>query len=67
MLFWNAYDLDRKLVEFQSYSNAARSHAALDGRTPLTFADNRREAPADLRKVRWFSDCRGLVQLPGAA
>jgi hypothetical protein len=31
-----------------------RSHAALlDERTPLTFADNRREALADPRKVRW--------------
>jgi len=67
VLFWNACDLERKLAEFQSYYNAARSHAALDGRTPLTFADNRREAPADLRKVRWVPYCRGLVQLPGAA
>jgi len=67
VLFWNARDLERKLAEFQSYYNAARSHAALDGRTPLTFADNRREALADPRKVRWVSYCRGLVQLPIAA
>ena len=67
VLFWNACDLERKLAEFQSYYNVARSHAALNGRTPLTFADNRGEAPADLRKVRWVSCCRGLVQLPGAA
>jgi putative transposase len=67
VLFWNTCDLERKLAEFQSYYNVARSHAALDGRTPLTFADNRREAPADHRKVRWVSYCRGLVQLPGAA
>ena len=67
VLFWNACDLERKLAEFQSYYNVARSHAALNGRTPLTFAGNRGEAPADLRKVRWVSCCRGLVQLPGAA
>jgi putative transposase len=67
VLFWNACDLERKLAEFQSYYNAARSHAALDGRTPLTFADNRREALPDPRKVRWVSYCRGLVQLPIAA
>ena len=40
LLFWNARDLERKLAEFQAYYNAARSHASLDGRTPLTFTDN---------------------------
>lgn len=29
--------LERKLADFQSYYNAARGHAALDGHTPLTF------------------------------
>ena len=38
VLFWNARDLERKLAEFQGYYNAARSHASLDGYTPLTFA-----------------------------
>ena len=38
VLFWNARDLEQKLAEFQLYYNAARSHAALDGHTPLTFA-----------------------------
>src|ERR1700704_4454078 len=37
MLFWNARDLERKLAEFQLYYTAARSHASLDGRAPLTF------------------------------
>ena len=67
VLFWNGHDLERKLAEFQVYYNAARSHASLDGRTPLTFADNQRVRPADLNKVRWVSHCRGLVQLPVAA
>src|SRR5262245_16400884 len=40
VLFWNARDLDRKRAEFQVYYNAARSHASLEGRTPLTFAGN---------------------------
>ena len=35
--FWNARDLERKLAEFQIYYNAARCHASLDGRVPLTF------------------------------
>jgi transposase InsO family protein len=65
--FWNAHDLERKLAEFQAYYNAARSHASLEGYTPLTFADRHAVAPADLSHVRWVSHCRGLVQLPVAA
>ena len=67
VLFWNARDLERKLAEFQDYYNAARSHASLDGRTPLTFVDGPTMAPADLTHVRWVSHCRDLVQLPVAA
>jgi putative transposase len=67
VLFWNARDLERKLAEFQDYYNAARSHASLDGRTPLTFAGGHTVAPADLHHVRWVSHCRDLVQLPVAA
>src|SRR3954447_21857051 len=33
--FWNVRDLERKLGEFQTYCNAARSHAILEGHTPL--------------------------------
>ena len=67
VLFWNARDLERKLAEFQAYYNAARSHASLDGRTPLTFTDNRQVAPANLSHVRCVFSCRDLVQLPIAA
>jgi integrase-like protein len=46
VLFWNARDLERKLAEFQTYYNAARCHAALEGRTPLTSpADTQRSLP----------------------
>jgi transposase InsO family protein len=65
--FSNARDLERKLVEFQAYYNAARVHASLDGYTPQTATDRVRVAPADLSHVRWVSHCRGLVQLPAAA
>ena len=65
--FWNARDLERKLNEFQAYYNAARSHASLDGHTPLTFAGGHTMAPANLNHVRWVSHCRDLVQLPTAA
>ena len=36
-LFWTAADLETKLLDFQRFYNAARSHASLDGRMPLTF------------------------------
>jgi putative transposase len=39
VLFWNGGDLERKLGEFQAYYNAARCHASLNGRTPVTFVD----------------------------
>ena len=67
VLFWNGCDLERKLAEFQTYYNAARCHASLEGCTPLTFADRDTVTPADLNHVRWVSHCRDLVQLPVAA
>jgi hypothetical protein len=67
VLFWNGCDLKRKLAEFQIYYNAARCHASLEGRTPLTFADRDTVAPADPNHVRWVSYCRDLVQFPVAA
>jgi integrase-like protein len=63
LLFWNGRDLERKLAEFQAYYNAARSHASLEGHTPLAFASGHTAVPADLNHVRWVSHCRGLVQL----
>ncbi len=67
VLFWNARDLERKLTDFQAYYNAARSHASLEGHTPLTFASGHTVARAELNNVRWVSHCRDLVQLPAAA
>jgi putative transposase len=67
VLFWNARDLERKLTDFQAYDNAARSHASLEGHTPLTFAGGHTVARAELNNVRWVSHCRDLVQLPVAA
>ena len=67
VLFWNARDLERKVADFQVYYNAARSHASLNGRASLAFAEGLTVAPADLHNVRWISHCRDLVQLPAAA
>jgi hypothetical protein len=49
------------------YYNAARSHAALSGNTPLSTAVGVEVVPAELDSLRWVSHCRGLVQLPTAA
>jgi transposase InsO family protein len=65
--FWNARDLERKLAEFQIYYNAARCHASLDGRAPLSFAGGQTLPPADLNHVRWVFHCCDLVRLPVAA
>jgi len=66
VLFWNACDLERKLTEFQTYYNAARSHASLAGYTPFAVATGHTAVPADLNHMRWVSHCRGLVQVPVA-
>ena len=67
VLFWNARDLERKLADFQVYYNAARSHASLEGKTPLGVASGHAVDRAELNNVRWVSHCRDLVQLPVAA
>jgi hypothetical protein len=67
LLFWNARDLERKLADFPVYYNAARSHASLEGHTPLNFAGGHPLVRAELNNVRWVSHCRDLVQLPVAA
>ena len=55
VLFWNAGDLERKLADFQAYYNAARSHASLEGHTPLTFpgghARDRPRRPVEQRAL----------------
>ena len=38
ILFWNAVDLEKKLVEFQHYYNQERVHASLGGDTPAEVA-----------------------------
>jgi hypothetical protein len=67
VLFWNARDLERKLTDFKAYYNSARSHASLEGHTPMAFGRGQTVAPAELSHVRWVSHCRDLVQLPVAA
>ena len=66
-LFWNARDLERKLVDFRTYYNRERTHRSLGGVAPVEFAGNDQEPPISLRNFRWQSHCSGLYQLPTAA
>ena len=35
--FWNAHDLERKLLEFEGYYNEVRPHSSLEYLTPHEF------------------------------
>ena len=63
MLFWSARDLEGKLTDFQSFYNAHRAHASLDGRTPVPTPRD----VASLNHYRWEAHCRGLYQTAIAA
>ena len=67
MLFWTAADLERKLVEFQRYYNAHRTHAGRAGRPPAPSPDATAGARANLRAYRWLPHCRGLYHTPRTA
>ena len=61
LLFWTAIHLKMKLIAFQDYYNKNRTHAALEGRTPLEALES---TGADLKCYRWQTHCRGLYQTP---
>ena len=65
--FWNAHDLEMKLLCFQEFYNDQRCHYALDDDTPSEKAGKTRPKVADLHSYRWQSHCRRLYQLPVAA
>ncbi len=67
ILFWNARDLQRKLVEFQSHYNEARVHSSLEGRTPAEVAELLPSPAPAGSEYRWHSACGGLYELPIAA
>ncbi len=62
--FWTETDLERKLLDYQSYFNHHRTHLGLDGGTPV---HNATTATVDLANFRWQSHCRRLFELPVAA
>src|SRR2546430_2873618 len=63
-LFWTTADLENKLLDFRTYFNHHRTHAARAGRPP---DDAPTRLIANLQSYRWESHCRGLYQTPIAA
>ena len=66
MLFWTAADLEAKLIDFQHYYNAYRTHSGLRGRLPALPTEGAR-VPINLSAYSWQKHCRGLYQTPIAA
>ena len=64
-LFWTTADLETKLIDFEHYYNAHRTHAGLGGRLPQPGATC--STPINLRSYRWQKHCRGLYETPIAA
>lgn len=65
ILFWSTIDLESKLLDFQHYYNAHRTHSGLNGRLP-----DPTEAcsfPLNFGSYRWRRHCRGLYHTPVAA
>ena len=65
--FWNARDLENKLISFKDFYNDQRCHYALDGDTRSERTGKLRPKDVDLDSYRWRSECRGLYHLPVAA
>lgn len=65
--FWNAMDLNRKLVTFQGYRNAHRVHCSLAGQTPAQHAGAASTALAAFDHSACRAQRRGPFQTPIAA
>ena len=63
-LFWNAVDLESKLVEFKDYYNRHRTHSGRSGKTPEEPASDK---CASLKSFAWRGHCSGLFHTPIAA
>ena len=67
VLFWNQFDLQRKLKDFKVYYNQRRVHCSLNGNTPHEQGGHSPSKLADLRHFACTSECNGLFQIPIAA
>jgi len=64
-LFWSTINLERKLLDFQHYYNAHRTHSGSNGRLPDPTESS--SFPLNFGSYRWRSHCRGMFQTPFAA
>jgi putative transposase len=67
ILFWNARDLERKLMDFRHYYNQDRVHQSLGGDMPTIVSGDHQSLRAKLSNYSWISHCNGLIQTPIAA
>ena len=67
VFFWNARDLERKLVDFANFYNRKRAHHSLGGVSPAVVSGEPRNRRANIRDYSWQQYCCGLFQLPMAA
>jgi len=66
ILFWNSYDLTRKLEQFKIYYNEARVHYSLGGKTPDSVLKTNSKHRS-VKDLSWKSYCSGLYYVPEAA
>ena len=64
ILFWNAQDLERKLVDFRQYYNRDRVHQSLGGDAPDEVSGVHQPLHAKLSNYSWITHCNGLMQTP---
>lgn len=66
ILFWNQYDLKRKLEQFKTFYNESRVHYSLNGKTPDSVSKNTSKYRS-VGELSWKSYCSGLYYVPMAA
>ena len=67
VLFWNRFDLQRKLDAFKTYCNQRHIHSSLSRKTPYEQGGRSPLKRADLRHFACAFECNGLLQMPIAA
>ncbi len=64
--FWNAHDLERKLLLYKEYYNTIRPHQGIKGALPDPHCDKIDRESARLNAFRCKAHCHGLFELPEA-
>jgi transposase InsO family protein len=67
IFFWNATDLERKLMSYRRYFNESRGHHGIGSITPLQKSNDKPFRVIPLDEYRRKKHCNGLYQLPTAA